>query len=135
MLGDDDSDPLANRRRDRRLFAALVAAAMTSFLTLDLLGHHVVAVATYWTLSVVAFAVLYRSDVVVDERDVALEQLASHHTILAVVAALVVLGPGLSALADAGIYDAPPLVDGALLGWVAVLAAWGLAYGVTRLRR
>ena len=130
-----DDDPLATRRRDRRRFAGLVAAGMVALRTLDLLGRPIVAIAAYWAFAVGAAVVLYRSDAIMDERDHALERLASHRTILAVGAALVVLGPGIAVLAEANVYDAPPIVDGVLLGWVAAFAVWGVAYGVTRLQR
>jgi|AntRauTorcE11898_2_1112593.scaffolds.fasta_scaffold02687_6 uncharacterized membrane protein len=130
-----DDDPLARRRRDRRLFGGLVAAAMLALLTLDYLGRPIAAVLAYWTFVVGAGVVMYRSDVIMDERDRALERVASHRAVLAVGAGLVVLGPGIGALSEADVYDAPALVDGVLLGWVALFAVWGVAYGVTRLQR
>jgi uncharacterized membrane protein len=137
MLGrtDDEPDPLADRRRDRRLFGGLIAAAMLSFLTLDLVGRPIVAVAAYWAFVAGAIVVLYRSDAIMDERDAALERITSHRTIQVIGGGLLVLAPGIDALAEANVYAPPPLVDGVLLGWVAVFAVWGLAYGVTRLRR
>ncbi|NHN43310.1 hypothetical protein G9C85_16960 [Halorubellus sp. JP-L1] len=130
-----DDEPLARRRRDRRLFGGLVAAAMLSFITLDYLGRPIVAVAAYWTFVVGAATVVYRSDAIMDERDLALERITSLRAIQVVGAALVVLGPGIGALSEAGIYDAPPVVDGVLFGWVAVFVVWGVAYGATRLQR
>lgn len=130
-----DPGPLARRRRDRRRFGVLIAAAVFAFITLDLVGRPIVAVAAYWTLVVGAVVVLYTSDAIMDERDRALERAASHRTIMVVGAGLIVLGPGIDALAEAGVYDAPALVDGVLFGWVAVFVVWGLAYGVTRLQR
>lgn len=136
MLGhDDDPDPLANRRRDRRLFGGLIAAAMLSFLTLDLIGRPIVAVAAYWAFVAGAIVVLYRSDAIMDERDAALERITSHRTVQAIGGALLVLSPAVDALAEVNVYDAPPIVDGVILGWGVVFVVWGLAYGVTRLRR
>jgi uncharacterized membrane protein len=137
MLGrdDDDPEPLANRRRDRRLFGGLIAAAMLSFLTLDLVGQPIVAVAAYWTFVAGAIVVLYRSDDIVDERDQALERITSHRTMYVIGGGLIVLSPAIDALGEANVYDAPPIVDGVLFGWGAVVVVWGLAYGVTRLRR
>jgi len=129
-----DDEPLAKRRRDRRLCGGLIAAAVLALATLDYLGRPIVAVAAYWTFVVGAVAVLYRSDAIMDERDRALERVTSHRTVQVVGAALVVLGPGIGALAEANVYDPPPLVDGVLFGWAAVFVVWGLAYGVTRLR-
>lgn len=131
----DDADPLATRRRDRRLFGGLIGAAMLAFFTLDFVGRPIVAVLAYWACVAAAVVVLYRSDAIMDERDRALERITSHRAVLTVGAALVVLGPGLGALASASAYDAPPLLDGVLLGWVALYAVWGVAYGVTRLQR
>lgn len=136
MLGrDDDTDPLADRRRDRRLFGGLIAAAMLSFLTLDLVGQPIAAVAAYWTFVAGAIIVLYRSDAIMDERDAALERITSHRAIQVIGGGLLVAGPGIDALAEANVYDAPPLVDGVILGWGVVFVVWGVAYGVTRLRR
>lgn len=131
----DDADPLATRRRDRRLFGGLIGAAMLAFFTLDFVGRPIVAVLAYWACVTAAVVVLYRSDAIMDERDRALERIASHRAVLTVGAALIVLSPGISALAEANVYDAPPIVDGVILGWGAVFVVWGLAYGVTRLRR
>jgi uncharacterized membrane protein len=131
----DDADPLDTRRRDRRLFGGLIAAAMLAFLTLDFVGRPILAVAAYWTFVLGAVVVLYRSDAIMDERDRALERIASHRTIMLVGAGLIVLGPGVDALAEANVYDVPPIVDGFLFGWVAVFVVWGLSYGVTRFRR
>lgn len=138
MLGrttSDDADPLAGRRRDRRRYGGLIAAAMLAFLTLDYVGRPIVAVLAYWACVGAAVVLMYRSDAVMDERDRALERIASHRAVLVIGAALVVLGPGIGALADANAYDSPPLVDGVLLGWVAVFVVWGAAYGVIRLQR
>lgn len=137
MLGldDDEPDPLAERRRDRRLYGGLIAAAILAFLTLDLVGRPIVAVAAYWALVAGAVVVLYRSDAIMDERDAALERITSHRTIMTIAGALLVFAPGIDALAEANVYDAPPMVDGVLLGWGVVFVVWGLAYGVTRLRR
>ena len=130
-----DDGTLATRRRDRRLFAGLIAAAMLAFFTLDYVGRPLVAVLAYWACAATAVVLLYRSDAIMDERDRALERIASHRAILTLGAALVVLGPGISALSAANVYDAPPFVDGVLFGWVALFAVWMVAYGVTRLQR
>ncbi|WP_227132864.1 hypothetical protein [Halorubellus salinus] len=135
LTSTDDPGPLAERRRDRRLFGGLIAAAMFAFFTLDLMGRPIVAVAAYWTFVAGAIVVLYRSDVIMDERDAALERITSHRTIQVIGGGLLVLAPGIDALAEANVYDVPPLVDGVLFGWGAVFVVWGLAYGVTRLRR
>ncbi|WP_323676105.1 hypothetical protein [Halorubellus sp. PRR65] len=137
MLGraDDDVEPLAKRRRDRRLFGGLIAAAMLSFLTLDLVGQPIVAVAAYWTFIAGAIVVLYRSDYIVDERDLELERITSHRTVYVIGGGLLVLSPSIDALGEANVYDAPPIVDGVIFGWGAVFVVWGLVYGVTRLRR
>jgi len=137
MLGheSDSTDPLARRRRDRRLFGGLIGAAMLAFFTLDFVGRPIVAVLAYWVCVAAAVVVLYRSDAIMDERDRALERIASHRAVLTLGAALVVLGPGIGALSAANVYDSPPLVDGVLFGWVALFGIWTVAYGVTRLQR
>lgn len=129
-----DDDPLADRRGARRLFGALIGAAMLAFIGLDWLGYPLVAVGGYWLFVLGAAAVLCRSDHVMDERDRARERRTSHRAVVAVGVALVVLGPGLGALAEAGIYDAPAVVDGVLFGWVALYAVWGVAHAWSRLR-
>jgi len=131
----DDTDPLATRRRDRRLFGGLIAAAMFAFFTLDFVGRPIVAVLAYWACVAAAVVVLYRSDAIMDERDRALERIASHRAVLAVGAALIVLSPGISALSAADVYDATPFVDGVLFGWLALFVVWTVTYGVTRLQR
>jgi uncharacterized membrane protein len=131
----DNADPLATRRRDRRLFGGLIGAAMLAFFTLDLVGRPIVAVLAYWACVAAAVVVLYRSDAIMDERDRALERIASHRAVLTVGAALLVLSPSIDALAEANVYDAPPIVDGVIAGWGAVFVVWGVAYGWTRLRR
>lgn len=132
--GSTTDDPLARRRSARRLFGGLIAAAMLAFIGLDWLGRPLAAVGAYWLLVLGAAAVLYRSDHVMDERDRALERRTSHRAVQLVGAGLIVLGPGLSALDDAGLYEVPTLVHGVLFGWVALYAVWGLAYVWTYLR-
>lgn len=129
-----DDDPLAARKHARRLFGALIGAALLAFLALDWLGRPLAAVAAYWLFVGGAAGVLYRSDHVMDERDRALERRTSHRAVLLIGTALIVLGPGLSALADAGLYDASAVLDGVLLGWVALYVVWGVAYLWTRAR-
>jgi len=63
-----------------------------------------------------------------DERDRALERHTSHTAVQLVGAGLIVLAPGLNALAEANVYDAPPILDGVVFGWGIVFVLWGVAY-------
>jgi uncharacterized membrane protein len=130
-----DDGPLAERRRDRLMFSGLLAAAILAFFTLDYVGRPIVAAIAYWGCAAGAVAVLYRSDVIMDERDRSLERITSHRAVLTVGAALVVLSPGISALSAANVYEATPFVDGILFGWLALFVVWGLAHAVTNLQR
>jgi|AntDeeMetagen681_2_1112603.scaffolds.fasta_scaffold00337_10 uncharacterized membrane protein len=130
MFGTDTNelDPLARRKRDRRIFGGLIGLAMLAFFTLDYVGQPLVAVGAYWLFFVAAVAVVYTSDAIMDERDRALERHTSHTAVQLVGAGLIVLAPGLNALAEANVYDAPPILDGVVFGWGIVFVLWGVAY-------
>jgi uncharacterized membrane protein len=125
----NDGDWLDRRRRYRRLCYFVLGAGIAGFVIAERFGAPLLGVGVYWAGVVAFFGVRRGSPVALfDERDRALERRASHDALRVAGVALVVLAPGTAALEAAGYYDAPAVVEGALLGYAALFLIFGIAY-------
>ena len=130
------TDPLATRRRYRRLFVGLVVVAAAGNVALRIAGYPLAAEVVYLVGLAGMLAVLFGAPVALfDERDAAIERRASQITV-GVFAFVLILGASTARLLPrATDYTVPPEVHGALYGYVAVFVVFGIAYGYVRSRR
>jgi uncharacterized membrane protein len=126
---------LARRRRYRRLMFGVLGAGVLGFVVAGELGYDLVGVGIYWA-GILGFVAIWQGTetTLQDERERAIEQWASTVTLLVTAVALVTLGPALGVLDDAGIYDSPTVVDGALLGYALLFGVFGVLYLARRVR-
>jgi uncharacterized membrane protein len=126
---------LTQRRRYRRLSFGVLLAGIVGIVLADAVGYPVVGVGLYWAGFVGFFAVRRWAPVeLFDERDAALERRTSYDTIRIAAVALVVLAPTVATLEKVGSYETPPLLDGAIWGYVALFFLYGLVYLARRYR-
>jgi len=137
-MGTDDTGWLARRRWYRRLLYGVLVAGIAGFVLAGRVGRPLLAVAIYWTAFLGFLGVRRFSPMVLfDERDVALERRASYDALRLAGVALIVGAPAAFVLAEAGfdgVSEAPPRIEGVLLGYAGLFVAFGVAYLARRYR-
>lgn len=120
---------LAKIRRYRRLMYACLLVGVGVGLALRVLDFPLVGEAVYW-LGIVGFLAVWWGTPVrlFDERDAALERRASQLTLYAFAVVLVVGASLARVLPHVGAYTVPPEARGALYGYVALFAGFGVVY-------
>ena len=109
------------RRRYRRVMIGVLLAGVAIALALRSIGYPFVGEAVYW-LGIISTLAIWRSTslTLFDERDQELERRTAMTT-LSVFAVVVVAGASAArVLAWTGIYTVPPVLTGALYGYVAL---------------
>lgn len=126
---------LETQRRYRRLLFACPLTGLAGFVAASELGYPLVGVGLYWA-GALGTAVVWKGTSVqlFDEREASLERRASHVTLNAFAFALILGVPGLVALEEVGLYGISPAVSGAIWGYVALYATFGVVYTAYRLR-
>lgn len=126
---------LAKVRRYRRLSIACLLVGIAGFLVTSFAGYPLVGIAIYWAGFFGMLAVWKGTSIeLYDEREQELERRASDVT-LGIFAFVLVLGaPGAVALEEAGVYETPAAVQGAIWAYVAVFAVFGVVYTYYRHR-
>ena len=121
-------DRLATVRKYRRLFGALLAIAVLGFIAGSSLGYPIAGVGVYWA-GVLGMVLVWKgtSLELFDERERTIERRASNLTLTAFAFVLIVGGPGQLLYGELG-YQAGPLLQGALWGYAAQFAFFGLVY-------
>lgn len=127
-------DRLSTVRRYRRLFWGLLLVAVIGFLIGSFLDYTVLGVGVYWA-SVLGMLLIWKGTSIqlFDERERSLDQRASYVTLSIVAVVLIVVGPGQVVLSEIG-YQAPPVLEGALWGYVAQFALFAVVYLALRFR-
>lgn len=127
------SDPSARERLStvrtyRRLFWACFGVAVLGFVAGSSLGYPLAALGVYW-VGVLAMLVVWKGTSIqlFDEREKELDRRASHLTITIVGFVLIVGGPGQILFSRLG-YELSPLLEGALFGYAAQFALFGVVY-------
>ncbi|WP_227132865.1 hypothetical protein [Halorubellus salinus] len=110
-----DHDPLAARRRSRRVIWGLVALGCLAYLAGIALGLPFVGVGLYWLCCVafVGYGFVTEAEPY-DERDQEIQAKAAGSTLGAAAFALIAGGPGMAALEAANAYTAPGWFWGAM---------------------
>ena len=123
------TEPLAKRRRYRRLFYACILAGSAGLLVAFRFDYVLFGIGIYWAGVVAALAILRGTSIdLYDERDVALERRAGLLT-LYVIGAVAVLGiPASVALSELGYFTIPPEFLGAIYGYVGLCVVFGVSY-------
>lgn len=133
-----NTSPTTNRPADPRRYRI----AMYGFLAVGFVGYIVglemnaplAALGIYWVGFLGFLGVWKGSSVTLyDERHDALEAEAMRATFGVVGAALILVGPALPAVLDAG-YEVPSLALGALYGYAAMFGVYMVASAVVRIR-
>jgi len=126
---------LSRRRTYRRLMFGCIAVAVALGLALRFFDRPLLGEAVYWIGILAFFGIWFgTSGSLFDERDRALERRASQVTML-VAAAVLVVGASTARLVTAlDLYEVPPMISGALYGYVALFAVFGVAYAWLRSR-
>lgn len=111
----------------------MLIAGIVAFAILDYLGYVLAGVAIYWSGFAGMFVVRWYAPVsLADERDQAIEQRASYDTLRIAAVALIAGAPAIAVLEAADVYTAPSTLDGAVWGFVALFAVFGVTYLVRR---
>lgn len=120
---------LARVRRYRRLMFGWLLGGVALGLGLRGLNYPLVGEAVYW-LGIVGFLAIWSgtSMQLFDERDAALERRASQLTLYLFVPVLVVGASAARVLPRVSDVTVPPEVVGALYGYVALFASFGVIY-------
>jgi len=115
---------------------AVLAVGIAGSAAASRLVGPVVGVGIYWA-GVLGFVTVWQRTGVPlqDERERAIERWASTKTLLVAAVGLVTLGPGLTVLDETGVYEVPPIVEGALLGYALLFVVFGLLYLARRYQR
>lgn len=124
------------RRRYRRVMWGFVFGGVAIGLALRSLGYPFIGEAVYW-IGAIGFLAVWRgtSLTLFDERDKALEQRAATTT-LALSAPIFVVGASAARILTwTDIYTVPTVVWGALYGYVALFATFGVVVTWLRYRR
>jgi len=123
------TERLARGRTYRRLMFGSVLAGVAAGFALRYLDYPLLGEGVYW-LGIVGFLAVWRgtSTTLFDERDVALERRASQLTLLLFAVVLVVGASAARLLPLFGSGTVPPAVRGALYGYAALFAAFGVVY-------
>lgn len=126
---------LSKQRRYRRLMVGCVLGGVAAALALRYLDYPLLGELAYW-LGIVGSLAIWRgtSIALFDERDQALERRASHLVVLAFVPVLVVGAAAARVLSYTGTYTVPSEIWAVLWGYVALYAAFGVAYAWLRYR-
>jgi hypothetical protein len=123
------NDWLSKRQTYRRLMFGAMFGGVAVGLVLRWLDYPVVGEAVYWVGILVFFAIWRGADIeLMDERDLELERRASVSALL-IIGTLLVVGASASRLATwLTDYTVPPVIGGALYGYVVLFIAFGLSY-------
>ncbi|MGN8218154.1 DUF2178 domain-containing protein [Halococcus morrhuae DSM 1307] len=107
------------RRRYRRVMVGVLLAGVAIGLALRSIGYPFVGEAVYW-LGIISVLAIWRSTslTLFDERDQELERRTAMTTLSVFAAVLVIGASATRVLAWAGIYTVPPVLAGALYGYV-----------------
>jgi hypothetical protein len=129
------TDPLAERRRSRRIIWGLVALGCVAFLGGLALDYPLVGVGCYWLCCVafMGYAAVTDADPY-DERDRQIQAKAAGTTLTAAAFALIAGAPGMSALEAANAYTAPSWFWGAMGALAGVFAVFTVAMAVHNYR-
>ncbi|WP_396611208.1 DUF2178 domain-containing protein [Haloferax sp. S1W] len=126
---------LSKQRRYRYLMYAFLLGGVAVGLGLRVLDYHVLSEAVYWVGIVGALVVWKGTSITLfDERDKAIDRRASQLT-MTLTGALLVVGASTARLGThLGLVDVPPMVHGALYGYISVFVIFGLSYFWVRYR-
>lgn len=126
---------LEARRRYRRLSGACLVVGILVYFAAIQLGYIVAGTLVYWAGFLGMIAVWKGTSIdLYDEREQLLDLEAGGRTLTLFAFVLVFGAPGLVALESASSYQAPPELWGALFGYAAVFAVYGVIYTVHRYR-
>ncbi|WP_331235961.1 DUF2178 domain-containing protein [Natronorarus salvus] len=129
------TEPLARRRRHRRLIYGSLAVGILGLLVGIRLEQFLAGVLVYWAGFAGMLGVWWFSPVrLYDERETAIERRASDYTLGVFAFALVIGAPGGLVLEDGGVLTLPPSFHGSVWALVAVYTVFGVIYTVLRRR-
>ena len=126
---------LETRRRYRRLSGACLVVGILAYFAAIRLDYIVLGTLVYWAGFLGMIAIWQGTSIdLYDEREQLLDLRAGGWT-LGIFAFVLVFGaPGLVALESTGSYEAPPELWGAMFGYAALFAVYGVIYTVHRYR-
>jgi len=123
----DGHERLARRRRYRWGYVGSLLAGMAGLFGATWLGYPLLGIALYWLGAGAMLAILWGSPIeLFDEREQWLERKAATLTLGLVGIAGIVAIPGVVALEEAGFLTIPAWAMGAIYGFVALYAVFGL---------
>jgi len=127
-LASDDPDPLAARKRSRRVIWGLVALGCLAFVAGLALDRPLVGVGLYWACCLAFTAYSATTDAKpYDERDLEVAGEAAGSTLTVAAFALIAGAPGMAALEAADAYTAPGAFWGAMFALGGVFGVFTLA--------
>jgi hypothetical protein len=127
-LATEDHDPLAARRRSRRVIAAFVVVGCVAFIAGLELGYPLVGVGVYWACGIgfMGYSALTDAEPV-DERDEDVMANAAGVTMTVAAVVLIAGAPGMSALEAADVSTAPAWFWGAMFAIAGMFGVFAIA--------
>lgn len=124
----DDPDPLAARKRSRRVIWGLVALGCLAYVAGLALDRPYVGVGLYWACGLGFMAYSATTDAKpYDERDLDIQAEAAGTTLTVAAVALIAGAPGMAALEAAGAYAAPGWFWGAMFALAGVFGVFAVS--------